>query len=48
MIGEENFFIKSTLSAYQQKMRLTQRQFYVSLLFLVILIVSLLVIINRK
>lgn len=46
MIGEENFFIKSTLSAYQQKMRLTQRQFYVSLLFLVILIVSLLVIIN--
>ncbi len=48
MIGEENNFIKTTLSAYQQKMRLTQRQFYISLLFLITFIILILIITNRK
>ena len=47
MIGEENYFIKKKISAYQQKMRLTQRQFYISLLFLITFIISILIITNR-
>jgi hypothetical protein len=46
MISYENLPVKFTLAKYQQKMRLTQRQFYISLLFLIVFILSLIIIIN--